>query len=109
MGTPYRSNIPFNRLVTDCWEILQGKRDASFPRGSRAAPSKVVYVFPKFDLGYYWEVWEVAVVPTLTSLRDNPPPYQGGWDNPLSRDLVVASLSAALESSGWSSRVDFST
>lgn len=107
--SPYRSSISFNRLVNDCWEILQGKREASFPLGSRAAPSKVVYVFPKFDLGYYWELWEVVVVPTLVSLSENPPPYLGGWNNVDSRANVEAALSAALNASDWALRVDFST
>lgn len=104
---PYRSYISFERLVNDCWEVLQTKRSVSFPLGGRAAPSLVVFVFPKFDLGYDWSFWDVVVAPTLISLSETPPPYEGGWNNPTSRTTVEASLSAAIASSAWALKVDY--
>ena len=106
MTSPYRSNISFLRLATDCWEILQENREASFPHGSRAAPSRVVFVFPRFDMGYPWDFWENVVVPVLTALKANTPPYLGGWGNPGSKTLVEAALLSAIDSSAWSTKVD---
>lgn len=59
-------------------------------------------MFPDFDLGYYWELWEQIVAPTLTRLSLNTPTYVGGWDNPTSRTQVSAALLAALNTSKWS-------
>lgn len=110
MASPFRTSYSYSQLLNDLWEILGGKRCAVFPRGSRAAPSPVVYVFPDFDsnAGYYWDFWEAISVPVLTSLRDSGiPSYPGGWSNLLARDLVDASLRAALNGTIWAKKVDF--
>jgi len=111
MTSTYRALIPYDQLLKDLWGILQEKREPVYPRGSRAAPSSVVYVFPNFSpkAGYFWEFWENVAAPTLIALSANPPPYVGGWNNPISRDLVDSALRASLASSAWANQVDFVT
>jgi hypothetical protein len=109
MTSPYRSNVSFTRLVDDCWETLQGKRSVSFPLGSRAAPSNVVFVFPRFDVGYYWELWDQVIAPTLLALSLQPPTCLGGWNNLSTRTTVEAALLATLNASDWAAKVDFTS
>lgn len=113
MTSPYRSTVSFQRLVTDCWGILQETKEAIFPRGSRAAPSPVVYVVPPqadVNFGYYWEFWKDIATPSLEYLAANPPPYTGGWGNSGSKAIVEATLRSAVENSPkWSKNVNFST
>lgn len=109
MSSPYRALVSYSRLLRDCWEILQQKRDPVFPRGSRAAPSPVVYVSPDFnqDAGYFWQFWEEIPAPVLATLSATPPPYLGGWSNLESRATVDAALRSALQQSTWENKVDW--
>jgi len=66
-----------------------------------------MYVFPKFDQGYAYDLWERVVAPTLFALNQSPPPYAGGWDNPVSKDLVDAALRSALSESAWANKIDY--
>ena len=109
MSATYRVEIQYSRLLSDLWGILQGKRYPVFPRGSRAAPSPVVYVFPDFNVqsGYRWNFWEEISAPVLISMNKIVPPYLGGWGNPESKPILDAYLRAALEASSWSVKVDY--
>lgn len=110
MTSPYRSTISYRRLVNDCWGILKEEKEAIFPRGSRAAPSPVVYVVPPPaapGFGYYWEFWEKVVAPTLGGLAVSPPPYVGGWANLSAKEVVEAALRSEIETSSWKNRVNF--
>lgn len=111
MTSPYRSNVSYKRLLNDCWGILSEKRKPVFPRGSRAAPSPVVYVFPNFEenAGYWWSFWEDVVAPVLIELAPMTPQCEGGWANPTSVATIDASLRAKIASSTWANKVDFSS
>jgi hypothetical protein len=68
-----------------------------------------VFVFPDYNLGYYWSFWNDVMAPTLETLNLTPPPYLGGWDNPASEAVVDAALRAALEANPyWNVKVDYS-
>lgn len=108
MASPFRSVYSYSTLVNDLWGILGLSRRAVFSQGSRAAPSPIVHIFPDFapESGYYWDFWEAIAVPVLTDLTSRPIP-PGGWSSPLGRNIVDATLRAALHGTIWEKKVDF--
>jgi hypothetical protein len=99
--------IPFQTLVNDCWSLLRGDLRVVFPTTTPAHPSRVVLLQPS-NSSWRGDFWQEVVVPTLTELLANPPPYVNGWWNPLARNLVVAYLRRNLAASRWNPLVNFS-
>lgn len=64
----------------------------------------LVFVAPtNMTIGWYYELWEKFVAPSLGKLSLSPPP-NGGWKNPQSRLLVEAALKQAIEGTSWQAR-----
>ena len=106
--TTDRSDIPFKRLVQDCWSLLKGDCYAVFPTTVRSHPSQVVYLEPvNMDEGWYGPFWEEVVVPVLSELVLHTPTYTNGWKNFQSKGTVEAYLRRGLTGSSWASSVDY--
>lgn len=103
MVATYRSNVDFQRLVTDCWDILRGQAYPFFPGTTPSGPSLVVFVGPNnFDTGWWWELWSLVVAPLLTKLASE---WSKREPPPMGRKIVEAYLGEALKASPWAKKV----
>lgn len=104
-GSGYRSRPTFSSLVDDGWGVLKQTRwVVARPGSDRAGPARVVFLGPDLPSpGWFWELWEGYVVPSLQELAKRPPP--GGWGTPDGRLLVEAQFRLALQGTEWSKRL----
>ena len=98
-----RVDISVSRLVTDCQGVLAGTRILVFSGTGRGTPSRYVYMFPNFELGYAYDLWETVVGPTLTGVSGSKPP--DGWTSAKGQYYLEAHLRSALLNSPWANKL----